>query len=446
MIYTAEEIAAGNPTEDNILSVGFQLASNGLNNKTYSIAVYMKNYDADEFGTATFVSFASTDAVFTGTVTATTSGWVTIDLVSPFAYDNTKNLLIGVNKTAGGYAGSSFNWNYTSTSKYQHLYKQQDGTNVYDPTNPPTSPTRNYNRPNVQLTFGVPPTCFAPQNLTCTEYTATSATLTWQRHANGTENAWVLQYSTDNTFATGVQSVNVSNTPSTQLTDLTAETNYYARVRPDCDENLWSDVCEFKPTAAQTVTIGSGTGTTYYFPSNTNYDYSYTQQIYTAAEIGQIGAIKSVSFKGNKAGTRTFVVYMANTTKETFADKTDVIPIADATQVFSGSVTFTANEWKTIELAGDGFDYDGGNLAIIVDDNSGNYTMGSTNWAAFSTSGNQALYFFRDNNDIDPTIPASSNNSVTTSKNQIILSIIPTNTPKPHNIQVSDITASQATD
>ena len=54
------------------------------------------------------------------------------------------------------------------------------------------------------ITVETPPTCFAPQNLTCTEYTATSATLTWQRHASGTENAWVLQYSTDNTFATGV--------------------------------------------------------------------------------------------------------------------------------------------------------------------------------------------------------------------------------------------------
>lgn len=353
--------------------------------------------------------------------------------------------MIGVNKTAGSYAGSSYKWSYTTTTEYRHLRNHQDTPAAYDPTTPPTYPTRDYKRPNVQLTFGVPPTCFAPQNLTCTEYTATSATLTWQRHASGTENAWVLQYSTDNTFATGVQSVNVSSTPSKELTGLTAEQTYYARVRPDCDENLWSDVCEFKPTAAQTVTIGSGTGTTYYFPSNTNYDYSYTQQIYTAAEIGQIGTIKSVSFKGNNEGTRTFVVYMANTTKETFADKTDVIPIADATQVFSGSVTFTANEWKTIELAGDGFDYDGGNLAIIVDDNSGDWNMGSTNWAAFSTSGNQALYFYRDSNDIDPTIPASSNNSVTNSKNQIILSILPTNTPKPRNLEVSNLTAHQAT-
>ena len=38
-----------------------------------------------------------------------------------------------------------------------------------------------------------PPTCFAPQNLTCTAYTTTTATLEWQRHANGTETAWVLQ-------------------------------------------------------------------------------------------------------------------------------------------------------------------------------------------------------------------------------------------------------------
>ena len=442
MLFTSAEI--GSTDVNTILSIGFEGVA--ASSKTYGITVYMKNVDATGFSANTdYIQVSASDVVYTGSIKPA-SGWNTIDLAIPFAYDNTKSLLVVVNKTSGGYDSNTSIWKYTSmSSPYMMLYGQNDSSpGVYNPTTL-TSLSTSSERPNVQLTFGTPPTCFAPQNLTCTEYTATSATLTWQRHASGTETAWVLQYSTDNTFATSVQSVNVSTTPSTQLTGLTAETTYYARVRPDCDENLWSDVCEFKPTAAQTVTIGSGTGTIYYFPSNTNYDYSYTQQIYTAAEIGQIGTIKSVSFKGNSAGTRTFVVYMANTTKETFADKTYVIPIADATQVFSGSVTFTANEWKTIELAGDGFDYDGGNLAIIVDDNSGNYTMGSTNWAAFSTSGNQALYFYRDNNDIDPTIPASSNNSVTTSKNQIILSILSSNTPKPRNLQVSNLTAEEAT-
>ena len=292
-----------------------------------------------------------------------------------------------------------------------------------------------FNRPVV--------TCPKPTDLVCTAYTATTATLSWTE--NGTATNWVIEYA-DNANFTGAQTANASGTPSKQLTGLTAELTYYARVKAICDEDSdWSNPCEFKPTAAQTVTIGSGTGTTYYFPSNPNYDYSYTQQIYTAAEIGQIGAIKSVSFKGNNAGTRTFVVYMANTTKETFADKTDVIPIADATQVFSGSVTFTANEWKTIELAGDGFDYDGNNLAIIVDDNSGDWDMGTTYWASFSVTGNQAVYFYQDDTNINPASPSASNNSVSTSKNQIILSILPSSTPKPRNLVVSDITSESAT-
>lgn len=80
MIYTADEIAAGNPTENTILSVGFHLASEGLNNKTYTITVYMKNIDATSFESASHVAFASTDAVTTKNVTATASGWVTVEL------------------------------------------------------------------------------------------------------------------------------------------------------------------------------------------------------------------------------------------------------------------------------------------------------------------------------------------------------------------------------
>ena len=307
MIYTADEIAAGNPTENTILSVGFHLASEGLNNKTYTITVYMKNIDATSFESASHVAFASTDAVTTKNVTATASGWVTVELDTPFTYDPTKSLLIGVNKTAGSYAGSSYKWSYTTTTEYRHLRNHQDTPAAYDPTTPPAYPTRDYKRPNVQLTFGVPPTCFQPQNLqaTLTPGNGTIATLTWERHANGTENAWVLQYGEDNTFATCTQET-VSTNPTKDLTGLTAEHTYYARVKPECDTegNLWSDVCVFKPTNAQIVSIGSGTGTNGNLPTNPYYNYSYTQQIYTAAEIDMVGSIKNISLQANKDGTR----------------------------------------------------------------------------------------------------------------------------------------------
>lgn len=296
--------------------------------------------------------------------------------------------------------------------------------------------------------------CPKPTDFACTATSGTPATAIFSWTNGGTETDWVLEYSIASDF-TGATSINISssdlNTDGsyTITSGLTAETEYYAHIKADCggsDESDWSNTSTFKPSNVQNIPIGSGENTTNYFPTHPNWKYSYTQQIYTATEIGQAGTIKSISFKGNKAGTRSLVIYMANTTKETFSSSTDVIPIADATQVFSGSVTFTANEWKTIELADDGFNYDGDNLAIIVDDNSGNYTMGTTSWAAFNASSDQALYYYQDSpGDINPSSPSASYNNLSQLKNQIKLGILLSTTPKPKNLTVSAVTATTAT-
>ncbi len=296
--------------------------------------------------------------------------------------------------------------------------------------------------------------CPKPSGLTCTATSGTPATATFSWTNGGTETDWVLEYSIASDF-TGATSINISssdlNTDGsyTITSGLAAETEYYAHIKADCggsDESDWSNTSTFKPSNVQNIPIGSGENTTNYFPTHPNWKYSYTQQIYTATEIGQVGTIKSISFKGNKAGTRSLVIYMANTTKETFSSSTDVIPIADATQVFSGSVTFTANEWKTIELADDGFNYDGDNLAIIVDDNSGNYTMSTTSWAAFNASSDQALYYYQDSpGDINPSSPSATYNNLSQLKNQIKLGILLSTTPKPKNLTVSAVTATTAT-
>ena len=50
MIFTADEIAAGNPTVNTIVSVGFECTASV--NKEYGITIYMKNVDADAFTAA----------------------------------------------------------------------------------------------------------------------------------------------------------------------------------------------------------------------------------------------------------------------------------------------------------------------------------------------------------------------------------------------------------
>ena len=299
------------------------------------------------------------------------------------------------------------------------------------------------------ISLDVPPSCMKPTGLTATltPGDGTVATLDWT--AGGEETAWVLEYGTTSDF-TGATSVNVSGTPTKNLKGLTAETKYYARVKADCgggDTSEWSATCEFTPTNLLYINIlGSSSSTTNYLPTQTNYDYSYTQQIYTAEEMGSFPCtLKSVAFKGNKAAVCDLDIYLANTTKSSFTGTSDYIAISEATLVFSGNVTFTANDWTTIEFDNE-FDYEGGNLAVIVDDNSGNYDYGSTKWQTFNTTTAQALYFYQDDTNINPSSPSGSSSGTPTLKNQIKLGYaLPSPYQKPKNLAVTNLTATTAT-
>ena len=84
--------------------------------------------------------------------------------------------------------------------------------------------------------------------------------------------------------------------------------------------------------AQTTVTIGEGTATSNSNPIGTYYNYSITEQLYTAEEIGTAGTISSISFyyMGIAAKNLPITVYMANVDAE---DLTSGISLADADEV-----------------------------------------------------------------------------------------------------------------
>ncbi|MCR5659885.1 MAG: DUF1566 domain-containing protein [Bacteroidales bacterium] len=170
--------------------------------------------------------------------------------------------------------------------------------------------------------------------------------------------------------------------------------------------------------------IGSGeTTNNYYLPSYSYYKYTLSQQIYTPDEIGATGCINSISFF-NEGGTKTrnYDIYMVHTEKTVFDSNTDWITVSGADLVFSGEVTMTQGYLTTIVLDMP-FTYNGtSNLAIVVDDNSGNYT-GSPYMACrvFSTEGNQAIRVYSDGTNYDPFNPSGYNGTLHSVKNQIVL-------------------------
>jgi hypothetical protein len=164
--------------------------------------------------------------------------------------------------------------------------------------------------------------------------------------------------------------------------------------------------------------IGEATNTNGYLPTYNLYNYSLTQQIYTVEEIGNAGIINSISFYPAGTITRNLDIYMVNTDKTSFSGNTDWITVTADDLVFSGNVTMNTNTWTTINLTTP-FTFDGTNLAIVVDDNSGEWT--STVYYNVFDAGSQAIRIYSDDTNYDPTNPGSYNGTVMNVKNQIAI-------------------------
>ena len=231
------------------------------------------------------------------------------------------------------------------------------------------------------------PSCQAATSITASDITATSATIAWE----GEGNTWNLKYN-------GIE-VNGISAMSYNLTSLTDGTNYTVSVQNVCSDGTTTDwisttfrTPEICPDGK--ICIGEGTTTSTYLPTYNFYNYSLTEQIYTAEEIGQAGAILSVDIYSVGTVTRTLEFYMVSTEKETFTDGTDWIAATASDLLYSGSMTFAANSWNTIEFDNP-FIYDGrSNVALIVRDMTGSYESGIP-FYVFDAPG-QAIYKYQD--------------------------------------------------
>lgn len=183
----------------------------------------------------------------------------------------------------------------------------------------------------------------------------------------------------------------LNNTPYTSTTylDSISEGTYHYEVSA-----LYADGCESERAVVSvtmqnlpcsgctdTAIVGLGTLEGYQLPINTYYEYSYTQQIYTAAEIGNRGnLIECIAFQyvNSMSQAKPIKVYMGNTQLTSFAQLTDMISVNDMALVFDGTITFapSIDGWVNIPLQTP-FVWDGSsNVVVAVVNNSGNYPSG----------------------------------------------------------------------
>ena len=161
------------------------------------------------------------------------------------------------------------------------------------------------------VTFEQAPTCFQPQNLTASSLTSNSVSLTWEKHTQGTETSWVLQYATNSTFTEGLQTVNVSDNPTTTISNLNEYTVYYARVKPACDDegNLWSTTVTF--TTKKIVAIPYS----YNFETATDMNYWEIRNSYVANNSVYSGRTSGNGYNSSSYSFR-FYYYSADYTPQ----------------------------------------------------------------------------------------------------------------------------------
>jgi M6 family metalloprotease-like protein len=280
------------------------------------------------------------------------------------------------------------------------------------------------------ISFSYGSGCEPPTHLVAT-VEDNNVTLSWDAATNA------VSY---NVFRNGTL---VGNTSETMYLDSELGSGFYNYYLRSIDANgIPSDPSETVTVSVMVengILVGDGgLATNSFLPSNSYYNYSLTQQIYTADEIGEAGVITGMAFYLDGAGkTRTFDIYMKSTTKSAFSSAADWETVSNTNKVFSGIVTLAANAWTLIT-----FDipyiHDGtSNIVLVTDDNTGSYS--STMSCRVFDAPNQAISVFSDDQNYNPTTLQTSyyeDAELLSVKNQIILTkeAIPTST---YNITVS---------
>ena len=236
------------------------------------------------------------------------------------------------------------------------------------------------------IRVGTAPTCLSPNALSAslTPGDGTVASLSWTENGNAT--AWQICLNGDENNL-----IDVTTNPY-NLTGLTPETTYTAKVRAYCDatdQSDWSATITFTPTNAFFLTVNDGTNTNGYVPIYGFYcdEITKSQFIIPATNLAaiQFSTINKLTFYAEESsvswGNAQFNVYLTETSETTLSALTDYNTM---TQVYAGSLSISNNKMEVTFTTP--YTYMGGNLMIgFLQTVSGDYI--SCNWYGITATG-----------------------------------------------------------
>ena len=288
--------------------------------------------------------------------------------------------------------------------------------------------------------------CPSPANLTVSNVDHESATLTWtsQLPTVGSYNVYL-----DNTLLTQTPVSVLTYT----LTGLNPGTSYEVRVVTVCEgtEGLFDSKTFTTPCIREGYfAIGdtNNTSSYYWLPVNTYYNYSYTQQLFLASEMGRANLITNIAF--NYAYTVSFTmenvkIYMGHTTKNVFASTTDTVPFSALTEVYSGNLSFSPG-WNTFELD-QPFAYNGNdNLVLALYENIYGYPESACVFLCAPAGGDRALDYYSDSQVPNPANLSSytGGKGIRSFRNVVKFGYCDNSTCVPPTVSVDNVTAHDA--
>ena len=281
----------------------------------------------------------------------------------------------------------------------------------------------------INTTCVAAPQCAVVQNLQTPTVGVSSAYVTWS--VAGLNLGVPAYYEVNCYDANNVVVFTATPTDNNvMITGLSPLSQYKVTVRSVCDENNVGEMDSVLLSTASLAciaidltnshfdTIGTGTTSFSYLPSYALYNYSLTQQIYTATEIGHGGLITALSMMPSAvASQRTYEIYLAHTSASSLSD---FIYPSDLTLVYSGSETMTADQWTEWTLDNP-FNYNGSdNLLVCFRDMTGSWVSG-TSWYTHSTTDNMGCYVYRDGSAYNFT---TTGGYASSSRNNIAISMM----------------------
>ena len=179
----------------------------------------------------------------------------------------------------------------------------------------------------------------------------------------------------------------------------------------------------------QLVTLGEGTNLSYLMPYYDYYGNTFSQQIYTAAEISAAGfltgTINSIAFKAatEAINVRQVLIFMANTDTDMLTSDewgtTTFEPVISSDLVYEGTMSGNGlDQWSTVELTTP-FLYTGGNILLTVVDNTNQWVNNMSMFYTYNDNNGRAAVTYRDNENYDPYAMGDLQGMLQTSKNQV---------------------------